>query len=187
MKKLSFLFMSAFIMLTGAFTSCDKIADEIENATEVTVSTTLEASMVAVPEQNKSTDADGTFKVSETIDLANNADLKDHLDKIKDIKATLLTITIASVTPANLTLSTATFTITDNVSGIKFIIPNINQLPLTVGQSVTFSTNTANWNLLNQILASKNQFTIDGVGTINNEEFSITFKTSIGVDATVKM
>lgn len=187
MKKLSFLLMTGLIMLSGAFTSCEKVAEELENATEVTVNTTLEAPMVAVPEENKSADANGTFKEEETIDLATNEDLKDHLDKIKSIEAESITVTISKSIPDNLTLLNGAFSATDDVLGTNYSFASPADFPLTSGQSFTFGPGSPGWAELNKILASKNPFTVKAIGTINSEEFTIEFVTSIGVKAVVDM
>jgi hypothetical protein len=186
MKKLSFLLVAGIVFLAGTFTSCEKVAEELENAVEVTVNTTLEAPMVAVPEANKSTDADATFKEEKIVDLATNEDLKDNLDKIQSIEATSLTVTISSSTPDKLMLKSGTFSVTDNVLGTAYSFAAANFL-LTNGASLTFGPSSPGWAELNMIIASKNPFTVKAIGTINSEEFTVEFVTSIGVKAKVKM
>jgi hypothetical protein len=185
MKKLSFLMIAGLMILAGTFTSCEKVAEEIENATEITVNTTLDAPMVAVPEANKAGEA--SFKEEEIIDISSNADLKDHLSKIKEIEAKSITVTINSSTPANLSLLSAAFSVTDNVTNksFSFTAPSFPFL-LTSGSSFTIDPTTPGWAELNLILGSMNPFTVKAIGTINSEEFSVAFTTSLGIKAVVK-
>lgn len=186
MKKLSFLLIAGLVLLGGAFTSCEKIAEEIQNATEITINTTLDAPIVAVPEISKSTDGNAKFNEFYILDIANNVDLKDHLDKIQSLELTEIEVTIVSATPNGLTLIDGLYSITDNVNGDSFSFNSPSNLPLVNGSSFKVDENTPGWNTVNAIIASKNPSTLRAIGTINNETFEVNFNCSLKVKAVVK-
>lgn len=178
--------MAGLVILAGSFTSCEKVAEELQNATEITVNTTLEAPMVAVPEAGKTAAEQASFKEMHVVDITANDDLKDHLDKIKEIEAKSITVTISSSTPIDLSLLSGAFSITDNVTGDSFPFIAPTNFSLAAGQSFTLDPTTPGWAELNKILASKNPFTVQAIGTINSADFEVAFVTSVGVKAVVK-
>ncbi len=186
MKKLSLLIAAGLIIIAGTFTSCEKVAEEIAKATEITVNTTLDAPIVAVPEASKSTDANGTFKESYVLDLASNEDLKDHLDKIQSLSMSEIQVLIQSSSPENLTLLNGTFSITDNVNGDSFTFSSPANFPLVDGTKFTINEDVPGWDMANQIIASKHAATLGAIGTIDNEAFEVNFLCSLKVKAVVK-
>lgn len=186
MKKLSFLLVAGLILLSGAFTSCEKIAEEIENATEVTINTTLDAPIVAVPEASKDADGNAKFNESYVLDLSTNADLKDYLDKIKSIELTEIEVTIVSASPNGLNLIDGIYSITDNLNGDSFSFNSPSNLPLVNGSSFKVDKNSPGWDTVNAIIASQHASTLKAMGTINNETFEVTFNCTLKVKAVVK-
>jgi len=186
MKKLSFLLVAAIVLFSGAFTSCEKVAEEIENATEITVNTSLDAPIVAVPETTKSTNGDAKFNETYILDLANNDDLKDYLDKIQSISVSEIIVSIQSVDPSNLVLLDGTFSITDNENGDSFSFNAPSNLSLIKDASFKIDENTPGWETVNDIIASKHASTLQAVGTINDESFTVEFLCSLKVKAVVK-
>lgn len=176
--------MAGLILLSGAFTSCEKIAEELENATEITINTTLDAPIVAVPEASKAGEA--RFNESYVLDIANNADLGDYIEKIKSLELKQITVTVESSTPSNLTLLNGTFSITDNVDGTSFSFAAPNNMPLLNGSSFTIDETNPGWATVNAIIASKHAATVRANGVISNETFEVTFLCSLGVKATVE-
>lgn len=186
MKKLSLFMMAGLMILAGSFTSCDKIADEIQDATEVTINTTLDIPIVAVPESTKSTDENATFSETATIDLSTNDDIKDYLDKIQSVEVTKIVVNILSSDPLNLTLIDGAFRVRDNVTGDAFSTSTLPNMPIAVGSSFEVGPSTPGWETINKIIASRNSATLSAYGTINNSTFSVGFEYIIHVKVVAK-
>lgn len=187
MKKLSSLFVVALLVLAGTFTSCEKVAEEIQNSVEVTVYTDLEAPFTAVPDGAKST-KDGSASFSETsiIDISNNEDLADYLDNIQSIEIVKIQVMVTSTTPAGLALESGTFSITDNVSGDSFAFATPANMPITVGSYFEVGSDAPGWATVNSIIASMNASTVSAVGTINNDTFEVGFVYMVSVKVVAK-
>lgn len=187
MKKLSSLFVVALLVLAGTFTSCEKVAEEIQNSVEVTVYTDLEAPMLAVPDVTKSTE-EGSASFSETaiIDISNNADLADYLESIQSIEVTKIQVLVTSTTPSGLALESGTFSITDNVNGDSFAFASPANMPITVGAQFEIGSDAPGWDTVNSIIASMHASTVSAVGTINNDTFEVGFVVMVSVKVVAK-
>lgn len=187
MKKLSFLLV-AVVLLSGAFTSCEKVADELQNATEITVNTSLEAPIVAVPDATKSVSDNSTFHGSYVLDLANNDDLKDYLDKIKSLELKGITVTVTSVVPedlVDLSLVSGTFSIVDNVETSELFEKIKTDFSLVPNSSFTIGEADAGWENVQKIIESQHPSTVSASGVINNTNYTVTFTISFEVSAVV--
>lgn len=187
MKKLSSLFVLALFVFAGMFTSCEKVAEEIQNSVEVTVYTDLEAPFTAVPDGTKST-KEGSASFSETaiIDISNNADLADYLDNIQSIEIVKIQVLVTSTTPTGLALESGTFSITDNVSGDSFAFSTPTDMPIAVGTYFEVGSDVPGWDTVNSIIASMNASTVSAVGTINNDTFEVGFIYVVSVKVVAK-
>ncbi len=187
MKKLSSLFVVAILVFAGTFTSCEKVAEEIQNSVEVTVYTDLEAPFTAVPDATKSADeGSANFSSTSVIDISNNADLSDYLENIKSIEITKIKVMVTSTTPSDLVLESGTFSITDNVSGSSFAFSTPADMPITVGSQFEVGSDAPGWDTVNSIIASMNASTISAVGTINNDTFEVGFVYMVSVKVVAK-
>lgn len=187
MKKVSFLFLVGILFTAITFTSCEKVADEIQDSVEVTINTEFEAPFVAVPTSGKAV-ADGSydFKATALLDPANNADLADYLDKIKSIEITGIHVLVTSISDPAIVLNSGTFTLTDNVTGSEFMFTTPNNSAIAVGTTFEVSDINPGWDTVNEIIASMNASTIDAVGTINQENFEVGFKYVVAVKVVAK-
>lgn len=88
--KQRLLFIFAALMLLA---SCEKIKD----ATSVKVDTNFDVDFPVTAAEVKTTQA-GAFNVTESITLADNADLEAYLSKIDDITLSNLVITVSGLT-----------------------------------------------------------------------------------------
>lgn len=173
------------MLLAGTFTSCEKVAEELQSATEVTINTDLEVPMVLVPESAKSTNA--TFKETAVINLSENEDLKEYLSDIKSIEVTKILIKILSSDPTNLTLESGNFSIKDDVNGDSFSFSTPANSPLIAGTQLEFGPTTPGWSIVNAIINSQHSATLTAVGSINNETFTVGFNYVISLKATASL
>jgi len=187
MKKLSSLFVVALLVLAGTFTSCEKVAEEIQNAVEVTIYTDLEAPMTAIPDVTKAT-SDGSASFDETyvLDISNNEDLADYLDNIQSIEVTKIKVLVTSTTPDNLVLESGSFSFTDNVNGDSFVFASPANMPILEGASFEVGSTTPGWDTVNTIIASMNASTVRAVGTINNDPYEVGFLVMVSVKVVAK-
>lgn len=182
MKKLSSLFVVVLLVFAGSFTSCEKVADELQNAVEVTVYTDLEAPITAIPEVTKSSkEGSASFNETAIIDISNNADLADYLESIESIEVTKIKVLVTSTTPAGLALESGNFSITDNVMGDSFAFATPANMPITVGAQFEVGSDAPGWDTVNSIIASMNPSTVNAVGTINNDTFEVGFLLMVSV------
>lgn len=174
MRKLSFFLMIGLIMTAGVFTSCEKVADELQNSVEVTINTDFQAELTAVPSGAKSVDA--SFNESIVLDPKQNADLADYLASIKSVTLTdNVKLMVTSVSSPDIILETATITITDNVTNDVFTFTTPANMPVIVGTSFPISANTPGYANLAKILQSMHAATITATGSVNKDQFTLVF------------
>jgi len=181
MKKLTFLLMASMVILAATFSSCEKVAEELQNSVEVTIYTDLSAPFLAVPDVTKDMDGSATFSETAVIDINQNEDLSDYLEGIESIEVTNVKIKITSVSSENLVLENGTFTIKDNTTEDSFEFYTPTNLPLALGTEFSLPAETAGWDMINKIIASMHSATVSAVGTVNDEAFEIGFNYVISV------
>jgi hypothetical protein len=107
MKTKVTLFLAAVLLLTG----CDLFKD----AAEITISTNLTADIPVIVAPGKSadliTDVNAAFSGTAKLSLADNPDIEDYLDKIREVDLKSVVITVNGLT-AGQTISTVTVTVT---------------------------------------------------------------------------
>ncbi|NOR87270.1 MAG: hypothetical protein GQ527_06645 [Bacteroidales bacterium] len=183
MKKLSYLFMIGMMVIAGSFTSCQEIADELEDAVEVTINTELSVPFVAVPDASKG----ASFKVSEVLDPANNEDLADYLEKIQSVEITNITVNVTSVSSSDLILESAVFNLTDNVNGSEFRFSIPNNSAVAEGSVFEVGADNPDWDTINEIISAMHASTVEAVGTFNLDEFEVGFEYVVSVRVVAKM
>lgn len=184
MKKVSFLFLLGILFTAITFTSCEKVADEIQDSVEVTINTELEAPFVAVPTSDKDDSYD--FRETALLDPANNDDLADYLDKIKSIEITGIHVLVTSISDPAIILNSGRFSLTDNVTGNEFMFTTPNNSAIAVGTTFEVADTNPGWDTVNEIIASMNASTVEAVGTINQENFEVGFKYVVAVKVVAK-
>lgn len=167
------------------FTSCDKIADEVQDSIEVTINTDLEAPFVAIPTAVKA-NADGNYEFKEVVilDPSRNDDLIDYLDKIKSIEVTGIKLIVTSISSANIVLNNATFTLVDNIDGSKFEYSTPLNSAISVGSTFEIGEENAGWDTINKIIENMHASTITAEGSINEDNFEVGFVYIISIKAT---
>lgn len=177
-------------MTASIFTSCEKVAEEVQGALEVTVNTDLEVPFTVVPDAAKSVNST-TFTINETLDPSSNSDIADNLSKIKSIEVTKITVIITSVSPTTSVLESSDFSLTQNVEGgSSFSFSSPANTPLIAGSKFEVGTGTPGWENVNQIISSmitsSTTASITGNGSINQDDFSIGFIYAVSVKIVVK-
>jgi len=176
MKNYPLLLIGVLIIIAGAFSSCEKVAEGLKDSVEVTIYTDLEAPFTAVPDVNKSTkDGSTSFSSSSIIDISNNDDLEDYLESIQSIEVTKIKVMITSTSPSGLALESGYFSITDDVNGDSFGFATPANMPITVGSQFEIGSDAPGWDTVNNIIASMHLATINATGTINNDPFEVGF------------
>ena len=169
------------------FTSCDKLADEIEDSVEVTINTSFEAPFVATPVSEKA-NADGNteFKEIVIIDPSENDDLADYLEKIQSVEITGINLLVTSISDPSIVLNSGVFSITDNVNGSTFVYNTPQDTPISKGSTFAIGELNPGWDTINQIVEDMNASTLTAIGSINQDDFEIGFVYSISVKVVAK-
>ena len=185
MKKVSLLFLIGMLLTSVTFTSCDKVADELQNSVEVTINTDLEAAFVATPTEVKaSTDGNYEFKEVVILDPSRSDDLSDYLDKIQSVEITGITIRVTSISNPNIVLNSAVFTLVDNIDGSKFEYNTPANSAIVVGSTFAIGESNAGWDTINKIIGDMHASTITAEGSINQDNFEVGFVYVISIKAT---
>ena len=172
MKNYPLLLIGALIIIAGAFSSCEKVVDGIQDSVEVTIYTDLEAPFTAVPDVAKATkDGSSTFSETAIIDMSNNEDLEDYLESIQSVEVTKIKVMITSTSPSGLALESGFFSITDDVNGDSFGFATPANMPINVGAQFEIGSDAPGWDTVNSIIASLHSATVNANGTINNDTF----------------
>lgn len=179
MKKFTFLMSATLIFLAATFSSCEKVADELQNSMEVTIYTDLTAPFLAMPDDAKSGSA--TFSETAVIDITQNEDLADYLESIESIEVTKVKIQITSISSEGLILEKGTFSVIDNTNADRFEFSTPNNLPLVLGTQFELPTDAEGWDTVNKIIATMHSATVGAEGMVNNEYFEIGFNFIISV------
>jgi hypothetical protein len=181
MKKLSLLFVLAICASSVMFTGCEKLADELDNSVEVTIHAKLEAPITAVPSTGKFGSDGYGYNESAVLDPATNGDLADYLTSIDTIDVESITILVTSVSSNNLILENSTFTITDNENGSSFSFSTPANSPITVGTIFHVDSSLPGFNNVNLMMDSLHSTTVNAVGSVNQNDFSIGYIYGVGV------
>jgi len=187
MKKVNILFLIGILFTAITFTSCDKIADEVQDSIEVTINTDLEAPFIAKPVTEKA-NADGGYEFREIIiiDPSQNPDLSDYMEKIQSVEVTGINILVTSISTTSLVLNNAIFTLTDNVNGSEFVYSTPVNNAISVGTSFHIGDTDPNWAAVNQMISDMHSTTLTARGSFNEDNFEVGFVYAISVKVVAK-
>jgi len=187
MKKLNILFLLGILITSISFTSCEKLADDVQNAVEVTINTDFEAPFVATP-TNAKANADGSSTFDETVilDPSNSGDLSDYLDKIESVEIKSIHVLVTSISDPYIVLRSATFTVTDNVDHGVFTYSTPENSAIAVGSTFEIPADNPGWDVINKAMNDMHATTVHAVGAINQDTFEIGFVYIISVKVLAK-
>lgn len=180
-KKLTYLFAAIAIVLTGSLTSCNKVTDLLE--------ITLEdfAYAVEVPVEFGSTKSDGfAFNGSGPFDPNASPDDETYGKIIKQVNLKSITIFVSELTaPSEVIINDAVFVITDDETGKSLTFEIKDPITIYPFKEFTIDPNTANYDVLADILKDLHPATISINGHINQNEIVLSFTYSIVADLTL--
>lgn len=155
MKTKVALFFAAVILLTGC--------DLFKNAAEITISTNLTADIPVVVVEGKSAEliSEATavnFSGTATLSLADNPDIEEYLEKIREVDLKSVVVTVNGLS-AGQTISTVTVTVTG--SGELGTQTNIT----STSNSFTPVVNASVYNQAEAALLANNEITVTATGS----------------------
>ncbi len=182
MKKVA---RTGFVILSGLFfisffTSCEKI----KSLADVKFDTELGGDihvMISKDMQKSATVDTYPFSESVKVDLRDNEDIDKYFDKLKNFDVQSVTLTVKGVTGGPVTLLNGSLTIGAASSSALWLVKNV---ALESGNTITLDNNTGQWDIVNEILDSKKNFTIAVEGTTDKDNVSFTLYVGIKVSVT---
>lgn len=173
MKKINLIMMAALITIAASFSSCEKLAEELQDSMKATIYTELNAAFLALPDAEKNSMVSTTFSDTAIIDINRNEDLEDYLETIESIEVYKIKVQIDSVSSDNLVLENATFSIIDNTTEEMFEFSTPSNLPLVLNAEYELPESYPGWDKVNEIIGSMHSVTAIATGSINNEDFTV--------------
>jgi len=164
-------------LISISLASCNKIKEALEVEFDAVFKTNLNA--IVPPGTLKATD--GTFSVSSTIDPLSNPDMATYAALIQEINVTEITGLITSITQPT-TLETATVTMSS--SGYSDASWSFSDVALNQGTTLTLDNANGQFNNMQSILESGNEFTVEMNGTTSDDDLEFTME--ITITTTVK-
>ena len=188
MKKISYLLMAVMFVASFSFTSCQQIADSIEDSAEITIQTEFSIPLTVVPVGGKSLNDDVYHFASSTIlDPAENEDLTDYLSDIKKLEIKGIKILIKSVSTTGLILDNSTFIIKKQGEGDNiFTYSTPEGMALVEGAEIVIPNDHPDWDELNSLIKRMSPMSISVSGDINNDAFTVEFEWIISTKITVE-
>ncbi len=172
MKNLKFL-LAGFLLTGLIFSGCKKA----EEALDVTFDATYKADInIDVPAAVRN----ASFNESVTIDPASDPDVSKYWDKIKKFEIQAITGEITSISK-EVTLVSATLSIFNDTRNAQW---TFNNVPLTVGTTLTLDNSSGQWDKVAQILKDKKVFTISVNGEVSEGDVSFTILVTIKTKVT---
>jgi len=155
MKTKLTLFLAAIVLLTGC--------DLFKNAAEITIDTNLTADIPVIVAPEKSSDFISeanavNFSGTATLSLANNPDIADYLEKIREIDLKSVVITVNGLSSGQ-TINTVTVAVTG--SGELGTQTNIT----SASNSFTPEVNATVYNNAEAALLANQEITITATGS----------------------
>lgn len=172
------------ILFVAGFTSCQKIADGIEDSVEVTITTEMEAPFVAVPNDAKANGDTTYFDVTTTLDPNENDDLADYLDKVKNLDVLGVFLEVTSISSEDLILHEGRFSFTDNKTNQTFEFDTQADTPIKAGTMIEIGESYEHWDVITTAMKEFHPATIAAHGAINNENFEVEFIYGVRVKVT---
>ena len=171
MKNLKFLFAGIFLTAL-VFSGCNKV----EEALDVTFDANYKTNLNVEVGPGRSV----TFYEKEEIDPASDPDVNKYWNKIKDFEVREITGTIIDISK-NVTLETGTLSIYNNNRRAQW---TFNNIPLTVGTSLTLDNAGGNWSTVSRILKDKQTFTVEVEGAVSDGDVKFTVLVTIKTKVT---
>lgn len=176
MKMTNKLFL-LIALVSMSLVSCNKIKEALVVEFDAVFKTDLNA--LVGPGTLKATD--GTFNVSSTIDPLSNPDMATYSELIQEINITEITGEITSITQPT-TLETATFTMSS--AGYSDASWSFSDVALNQGTTLTLDNANGQFDNMQTILESGNEFTVELNGTTTDDDLEFTME--ITITTTVK-
>lgn len=172
LKIVGIVFLASLILV-----SCKKV----KSLADVTFDSTFTADLDCVVPPTSARDIDGTFSTSAVIDPASDPDVAEYLDNIVGYEILSITATVTSVSVDNANLLSGTATVFNNSSNASWQLSNV---PLTVGSNIPLGNENGQWNTVDQILMSGQEFTVSLSGETDEDDFTFTLQVAIETEVT---
>lgn len=174
----------AIILLFLSFSNagCEKIKDLADVSFDANFDT--EMNVDVKPTAQKSGLEMGSFSETADIDPNTNEDFKTYASKIKEIKITKVVFEIIEITNApNNTVQLGSATLSVDKTGYTSAKWMESAQALTLGTKFEYSTMDAQFTYLQNILNSKEVFTVNFYGTADPVDAS--FKVKVSINSTI--
>ena len=163
-------------------TGCEKIKDLADVSFDANFDTEMDVDVK--PTAQKSGLEMGSFSETAEIDPNTNEDFKTYASKIKEIKITKVTFEIVEITNApNNTVQLGSATLSVDKTGYTSAKWVESAQALTVGTKFEYSTLDTQFTNLQNILNSKEVFTVNFYGTADPVDAS--FKVKVSINSTI--
>ena len=175
------------VVLFSGLVSCEKIADEIGGAVEITINTDIEAPLVVVPMETKGPSDTAFFLKSATLNPTKNEDLADYLEEIENIEVTGIALKVTEVSQENLVMYNGHFNFTDLVNNKTFDFDTEVNTPIQIGTLIEVDNTHENWDVIVKAMEDLHAGQITAQGAINSNDFKITFVYGISIKVKASM
>lgn len=172
-----FKIMSAVVLTSLIFISCNKV----KSLADVTFDTTFTADLDCMVPPATARDIDGMFSASTVIDPASDPDVEEYLENIIGYEILSMSGTITSVSAENVTLVSSTATVYNSSNSASW---QFSDIPLTVGATLNFGNENGQWDTVDQILMTGQEFTVSLEGETDEDDVTFTVLLSIGTQIT---
>lgn len=183
MKRL-FIFLTATALALG-IGACQQIKDNINEATTTHITTDMVIPVKAI--ESSLQKGDITFQCEENYSIAENAELKEHLQSISDIDVIGIEIKIAEAAPENMILKQAHFFLHEPESNDVFTCSTPENFPIATNSVYSINESEANWKVINTIVDNLGDIHLTCNGTVSSEaeNATLSLQVVIKVKATV--
>ncbi len=175
MIKRSFAFLAVLVFL--ASTGCSKIGDLFTVSVDADFTVDLPVS-IAGPDMKTGSYA---FDVTKTINLADEPDLVDYIDKIKGISLSTMSSTVMGLALV-IQLLDATLTFSGNGESVSWSFTNLS---IQNGTALVLANNAGQFDTVSTILEGLGDVVVrfSGNSNMNNVEYTLTNVLSAAVKA----
>jgi len=170
-------FTSALLLTSFILISCNKV----KSLADVTFDTTFTADLDCIVTPVSAREINGTFSSSAVINPASDPAVIEYLDNIIGYEILSMTGTITSVSAENVTLLNSTASVYNSSNNANW---QFTDVPLTVGATLIFGNENGQWNTVDQILMTGQEFTVSLEGETNEDDVSFTVQLAIETQIT---
>ncbi len=186
MKRLFFLLP---ILILG-ISSCQKIKEEIKEATTTTVTTNISVPLrvdkIGISPQGDSS----VFNIEEQYPISDNQIIQAYKEKIKDVDIVGLQVKVVNANPTDMVLQHAKFILQEVNTTNSFECNITKPFLLTVGNMYVVKETDANWQVINDIIEKLGDIKVraNGVVVCPSDAFVyVDFEFIIKVRATINV